>query len=385
MPDICPGGQFRTKAGRCMNTNPWVQWIKFQGKQGNPWPPSASYHAIPNKAGLRRSDIAMTDHNRDGGRDMCLAMGSAQVSTNLGAAYTNRDGLIQPDQQVRLTAHQYPTQKHLKVRAVAMHEFGWQSGNPDGALVANYRGQSFTLPILHRLVVIIDNVYFDGTLLTACDATSTNGPLRIRFPSVAEEAQHPNAYMYHRPNMHDITVVRSVMYGRPVLPVRYECVRHDTWLDWTIGVLCHEMTHMICHRTCPNPQPCKHRSTIHGNQFNRLMKNMFARGPAVATPAIPQNGILLAMDVGIAVIATKSPTRKSKRGSKNKRGDYRGSQKCFPVPPDVVKKYRKNGFNVFTIVFDTVGCVVMSDGVKRRHNTSPKTSPKKSKTKSRLK
>lgn len=354
MPDICRNGQFRTRNGRCMNTNPWVQWIKFSGKQGELWPPSATYHAIQDKAGMRRSDVAMTHHNRRVGNDPCNAFASDATVAALGAGFEHRDRrVVNPTaaraaQRVQLTEEAFPVQKHLKVDRMAKYLLGWGTGNPDGRMPARpYMGHSFSIFTLNVLLNCIDIVYFDETFLEKVQ-TVFGRPLRVDF---APEDDPADAYMYYTAHLNTIFVLRSRMYDRMVLPIVYEEVRHETWLQWTIGILCHELVHVLCFLTCPGPQECKVQNTFHGQQFLRLIKHVFARGAGPgAEQTAPPHAIVLFQDELVTVVAVRDEDEYQGVGLRSK-------TKTSTFDIKLIQKYQNNGYDVYTIASGNTTCL----------------------------
>lgn len=362
MPAHCTDGDFRTRSGRCMRTNPWVQWLAHRGGAGDRWPPASSYRALARKDGLRRSDVAMTDHDRNAARDACAVFGAPASARS--AAYDARDGAVRGGGDApQRTRAQFPAQKHLQAHARALHALGWASPDPDGALPN--AGASFTAPVLRTLVGVLDGVYFGGTLLPHADA-HVGRPLRVRHTNATETSE--DALMFYAPATHEIVVSRRLMFDRVALPIEYEEHQHTSALDWALGVLCHELTHVACFCTCAAGVACRRPSDHHGPQFARMYRTMFARGPPVEGAQIGSNVVVLARTPVSAVVAEPS------RGARRSRGATDAETQDLA---GAVRRHRRAGDKVYTVAWNGA-CVVQA-----KRAASPRTSPRKKRTNSR--
>jgi len=116
------------------------------------------------------------------------------------------------------------------------------------------------------------------------------------------------------------------------------------------------------------------------------MKHLFARGPVRTENPIPNNATILAVSPIMAVVALK------KKKTSPRKKTYKG----VDLNVDKVEQYRKNGFDVFTVIFETkVECIPMNEESKimketplkkkkspvKKKITSPKTSKKSKKNK----
>jgi hypothetical protein len=293
MPDRCATRtEFRTRSGRCTTANPWVQWVVHQGGMGGSWPPAPSYAQLApvQRVGLRDATASMTNHSRDAralGVHMCDTFHTQDPSP-----LETRDGRVNAQTLLpQRTLYAYPAQKHLKCHRLVLRELGWRTGNPDGAQPND--GPSFTVNAMQRILAVVDRVYFRSTLLARLREATGGRELTLRVVLTDETA--PRTFAYYSHVTHTITMIRQKLCRR-VLPIVYEEVQHDTYLDFVLGILQHELTHAMCFKACPHAR-CNQRRRTHGQQFQSMMRHMWARGVGPAGPqAIPPGVEVLELD-----------------------------------------------------------------------------------------
>jgi hypothetical protein len=415
MPDRCNDGQFRTKAGRCVNTNPWVQWMVAKGGMGagGGWPPSASYHLLTERQrnGLRNSSASSTHRLNDAtaiGADRMSAFFSTEATNQDRRALSYRDGRVLDDGTVQHTLDRFPFQKHSKVHALCVRRLGWTSGNPDGTAPGECR--SFTDATLFTILQCIDTVYFGSTFLRLYR--------NLRVAIVDDGAEFarrqnwtlPSFYAVFAPASNVITVNRRMMY-RTVLPVQYEGVSHDTFLSFTIFILEHELAHNMCFNG-PAATMCRQPGHAHGRQFADIITTAWAHGPPVA--AAPISTVVLAAAPGllichegvdpaygrVAAIETSAFVRSFERAnahgpppkgpsplslSEEEVGSLVGvtdasrGQRLFDQAVDTALSFRKRGIPIVSIAW-SVSCVV---GPRRKRTSRSATKAKRKVSKQR--
>jgi hypothetical protein len=356
----CDNGDFRTNRGRCVGPNPWVQWIVRQGGLGHAWPPSASYRDLDGAArqGLRDAGVAMHDHTRDvrGMDDVCGFFAQPGVAS---PAYERRDRRLVDDRPQR-TLSTYPQQKHERAKEMALHMLGWPGPDPDG--VAPNTGNSFSAATVRTILRALDRVYFRGTLLQELDrragrALTVRSNLRLTLPV--------NAYAYYVPQEHTIEVHRELLFACP-LPVHYEGVEHPSYLEWLMGILKHELTHVVCFAACRADTPCRRESDFHGAQFGRLLRTMWARGPVSAgRQPVPADAVVIAA-LPLAYVCRH--VGRPQKGGGDSGDSFRGGGDSF-----------QGGGSIFTVAWNGSHCILAhAPSPTSPRRTSPRrTSPRR--------
>lgn len=245
-----------------------------------------------------------------------------------------------------------PPRKHIRAYKHALTRLGWKDGEPDGGLPNG--GRSFTAQTCMVIVESIDHVYFRGTLVPRANAFFRR-PLRTKVLDTIRRPDGARVYAVYSPAAHTISLNRSEMFRRALAPVIYEGIKHPDTLHWVMGILQHELVHMICFQMCASHSPCRQPSDAHGKQFSNMLYNIFGRGPLiVGKQIILKNAEPVAKLANALVVVTRRwdriPGASVSEEHPAPADDY--------IPMTRVDDLRKRGFEVYMIVTKRPHCCV---------------------------